>query len=317
MPIAGLLRESELTPEAARRQVTKFHRQTTLGRAVEVAGVGLHTGNQVAVRLTPAPAFTGFVFRRTDLGDFDVPAAPHAVARVSYATTLMRQGVMVSTVEHLLAALVGSGVDNCIIEIDGMEVPILDGSAEGWVDLIESAGVRELEAARQFLRIRRPVDVVESHRSIRIVPADEYRISCHIDFDHPVVGSQRRSISITNGEFGPELAAARTFGFAHEVEALRQAGLIQGGSTENAIVLTPHGGMLNEVPLRWPDEFVRHKMIDIVGDLALFGMPILGHVIADRAGHALHTQLVAKVVRDESAWEIVSQPVTEAAALLS
>jgi UDP-3-O-[3-hydroxymyristoyl] N-acetylglucosamine deacetylase len=288
--------------------VTKFHRQSTLGTAVEVAGVGLHTGNQVTVRLTPAPAFTGFVFRRTDLGDFDVPAAPHAVARVSYATTLMRQGVMVSTVEHLLAALVGCGVDNCIIEIDGMEVPILDGSAEGWVDLIDEARVRELEAARQYLCIRRPVEVVEANRSIRIIPADEYRITCHIDFEHPVVGRQQRSVSITNGEFGPELAAARTFGFVHEVEALRQAGLIQGGSTENAIVLTPHGGMLNEVPLRWPDEFVRHKMIDIVGDLALFGMPVLGHVMADRAGHALHTQLVAKVVRDEAAWEIVAHP---------
>ncbi len=291
-------------------------RQTSLGSVTEVAGVGLHTGNHVTVRLTPAPAFTGFVFRRTDLGEFDVPAAPHAVARVSYATTLMRQGVMVSTVEHLLAALVGCGVDNCIVEIDGMEVPILDGSAEGWVDMIEEAGVRELEAARQYLRIQRAVEVVEANRSIRIVPADEYRITCHIDFDHPVVGSQTKSVSITAGEFARELAAARTFGFVHEVEALRQAGLIQGGSTENAIVLTPHGGMLNEVPLRWPDEFVRHKMIDIVGDLALFGMPVLGHVVADRAGHALHTQLVAKVVRDEAAWEIVAHPAPSSVAVV-
>lgn len=295
--------------------MTHVNRQTTLEASAEVAGVGLHTGNHVAVRLTPAPAFTGFVFRRTDLGEFDVPAAPHAVARVSYATTLMRQGVMVSTVEHLLAALVGCRIDNCIIEIDGMEVPILDGSAEGWVDLIEEAGVRQLEAARQYLCIRRPVEVVEAQRSIRIIPADEYRITCHIDFDHPVVGSQRRSVSITDGEFTSELAAARTFGFVHEIEALRQAGLIQGGSTENAIVLTPQGGMLNEVPLRWPDEFVRHKMIDIVGDLALFGMPVLGHVIADRAGHALHTQLVAKVVRDETAWEIVATPTPSIAAV--
>lgn len=267
--------------------------------------------------MTPAPAFTGYVFRRTDLGEFDVPAAPHSVARVSYATTLMRQGVMVSTVEHLLAALVGCRVDNCIVEIDGMEVPILDGSAEGWVDLIEDAGVRELEAARQFLRICRPVEIVEAHRSIRIEPAEEYRITCRIEFDHPVVGNQRRSVSITDGEFVSELAAARTFGFVHEIEALRQAGLVQGGSTENAIVLTPQGGMLNEVPLRWPDEFVRHKMIDIVGDLALFGMPVLGHVIADRAGHALHTQLVAKVARDESAWMIVSSQIPDAAGALS
>lgn len=260
------------------------------------------------MRLTPAPAFTGYVFRRVDLGGFDVPATPTSVARVSYATTLMRQGVMVSTVEHLLAALVGLGVDNCIVEIDGMEVPILDGSAEEWVDLVESAGIATLEAERHYLRILEPVEVAEPNRTIRIEPADEYRVTCTIDFDHPVVGLQTRSTSISRGEFAADLAPARTFGFLAEVEALRAAGLIQGGSLENAIVLTPEGGMLNDVGLRWPDEFVRHKIVDIVGDLALFGMPILGHVVADRAGHALHTQLVAKVVRDETAWEICSAP---------
>ena len=279
-------------------------RQTTLSATATAAGVGLHTGNHVTVRLGPAPAFTGFVFRRTDLGGFDVPATPSSVARVAYATTLMRQGVMISTVEHLLAALVGMGVDNCVVELDGLEVPILDGSAEGWVDAIESAGVTRLEAERHYLRIVRPVEVVEPNRSIRIEPADEYRVSCRIDFDNPSVGRQHRSVSIRGGEFAAELAAARTFTFLAEVEALRAAGLIKGGSLENAIVLTPDGGMLNEVGPRWPDEFVRHKMIDIVGDLALFGLPVLGHVVADRAGHALHTELVAKVARDERAWEI-------------
>jgi len=281
-------------------------RQTTLGDSVSASGVGLHTGQQVHVRLSPAPAFAGYVFRRVDLDGFEVPAVPGSVARVSYATTLMRQGVMVATVEHLLAALVGSGVDNCIIEIDGMEVPILDGSAEPWVDRIESAGIVQLEAGRQFLKIRKPVEVVESNRSIRIEPCDEYRVTCRIDFDNPFVGRQERTVSITNGEFVSHLAAARTFTFLHEVEALRAAGLIQGGSLDNAIVLTPEGGMLNDVGLRWPDEFVRHKMLDLVGDLALFGLHVHGHVIADRAGHALHTQLVAKVVRDESAWEITT-----------
>jgi UDP-3-O-[3-hydroxymyristoyl] N-acetylglucosamine deacetylase len=285
-------------------QRARVDRQTTLTRAATAAGVGLHTGTHVSVRLAPAPAFTGYVFRRTDLGGFDIPAAPNSVARVAYATTLMRQGVMISTVEHLLAALVGMGVDNCVVELDGMEVPILDGSAELWVDAIESAGVAELEAERHYLRVLRPVEVVEPNRTIRIEPADEYRVTCQIDFDNPSVGRQRRSVSISGGEFAPHLAAARTFTFLNEVEALRAAGLIKGGSLENAIVLTPDGGTLNEVGLRWPDEFVRHKMIDIVGDLALFGLPVLGHVIADRAGHALHTQLVAKVARDEEAWEI-------------
>jgi UDP-3-O-[3-hydroxymyristoyl] N-acetylglucosamine deacetylase len=294
-----------INSERERGDVAK---QTTLGSAVSASGVGLHTGQDVNLRLTPAPAFTGYIFRRVDLGGFDVPAAPGNVARVSYATTLMRQGVMVSTVEHLLAALVGMGVDNCVVELDGMEVPILDGSAEEWVDAVDRAGVVELEAARQFLRILRPVEVKEAHRSIRIEPAEEYRVTCEIEFDHPVVGHQTRSASITNGDFARDLAPARTFGFLAEVEALRAAGLIQGGSLENAIVLTPEGGMLNDVGLRWRDEFVRHKIVDIVGDLALFGLPVLGHVVADRAGHALHTQLVAKVVRDESAWELSSSP---------
>ena len=278
--------------------------QTTLGGVAAASGVGLHSGASVSVRLTPAPAFTGYVFRRVDLDGFDVQATPGSVARVAYATTLMRQGVMISTVEHLLAALVGCGVDNCIVEIDGLEVPILDGSAEPWVDAIESAGIAELGVERHYLRVLRSVEVVEANREIRIEPADEYRVTCHIDFDNASVGRQSRSVSLTDGGFARELAAARTFTFVHEVEALRAAGLIKGGSLENAIVLTPEGGMLNDVGLRWSDEFVRHKMIDIVGDLALLGLPVLGHVVADRAGHALHTQLVATLARDESAWEI-------------
>jgi UDP-3-O-[3-hydroxymyristoyl] N-acetylglucosamine deacetylase len=278
--------------------------QTTLCTGVETAGVGLHTGAHVRARLVPAPAFTGYLFRRTDLGGFEVPATPSSVARVAYATTLMKQGVMVSTVEHLLAALVGMGIDNCVIELDGMEVPILDGSSEGWVDLVEDAGIVTLEAERQYLRIRETVEVAEAHRSIRIEPADEFRVTCRIDFAHAAVGAQERTVALSDGQFARELAAARTFGFLHEVEALRAAGLIRGGSVDNAIVLTPNGGMLNEVALRWSDEFVRHKIIDIIGDLALFGMPVLGHVVADKAGHALHTQLVANVLRDERSWSV-------------
>lgn len=279
--------------------------QTTLAETVSISGHGLHTGEPSRVTLKPAPAYTGYIFRRTDLNDFEISASPQHVARVSYATTLMRQGVMISTVEHLLGALSGSGVDNCIIDIDSLEVPILDGSAEPFIELIERAGKLRLEAPRQFLRILKRIEVVQGNRRMRVSPADRFIISCLIDFSHPMIGTQRRSIEITDGQFAHELAAARTFGFAHEVDALRNLGLIRGGSLDNAVVLSPEGGVMNKEGLRFTDEFVRHKMIDIIGDLALFGLPILGHVEAERTGHGVHTALVARVLRDDSAWEII------------
>lgn len=278
--------------------------QTTLGRAVSASGHGLHTGEPVSITLKPAPAYTGYVFRRTDLNNFEIPAAPQYVARVSYATTLMRQGVMIATVEHLLAALAGSHVDNCIIEIDSLEVPILDGSAEPFIDLIEQAGRAELEAPRQFLRVLKRVDVVDGNRRMSISPAAQFSVACLIEFPHPLIGTQRYDIHLVNGQFTQEIASARTFGFLNEIDALRGSGLIRGGSLENAVVLTPEGGILNGEGLRYTDEFVRHKIIDIIGDLALFGMPVLGRVEAERTGHGVHTALVSRVLRDDSAWEI-------------
>lgn len=290
----------------------ELDRQTTLRREVSISGHGLHTGQRSRITLRPAPAYTGYVFRRTDLNNFEIPAAPQFVARVSYATTLMRQGVMIATVEHLLAALAGSHIDNCTIDVDSLEVPIIDGSAEPFIEMIEEAGVAVLEAPRQFLRVLKRVEVSQGNRSMSISPAPALKISCMIEFPHPMIGTQRRDIEIVDGQFAEHLAAARTFGHLEEIESLRNLGLTRGGSLENAIVLTPEGGILNREGLRFSDEFVRHKIIDIIGDLALFGMPVLGLVEAERSGHGIHTALVSRVLRDESAWEITDSALLSA-----
>lgn len=279
-------------------------KQTTLASEVSASGHGLHTGEKVHLTLRPAPAYSGYVFRRTDLNNFEIPAAPQYVARVSYATTLMKQGVMIATVEHLLSALRGSHVDNCVIELDSLEVPILDGSAEEFVELIEQAGISELEAPRQFLRILKRVEVQDGNRRMSISPAEQFSVSCLIEFPHPMIGTQRKRVELFDGQYVREVAAARTFGFLAEIEALRDSGLIRGGSLDNAVVLTPEGGVLNTEGLRFADEFVRHKILDILGDLSLFGMPVLGHVEAERTGHGVHTALVSRVLHDDTAWEI-------------
>jgi len=288
-------------------------KQTTLGDVVQTKGIGLHTAVPVQIRLLPAPPDTGYVFRRTDLGDFEIPATVESVAHCSYATTLMRTGVMLSTVEHLLSALRGCGVDNAYVEVDNLEVPIMDGSSEAFAEMIETAGLVEQPLARRALMVRQTVSVAAGDRRISIEPADAYEIDCLIDFRHPLIGIQHRSVVLDNGSFARDIASARTFGFIEEVEALRRANLIRGGSLDNAIVLTKHG-MLNETGLRFPDEFVRHKILDIVGDLALLGMSLLGRVKAERSGHLLHASLMSALLRNRAAWEIIDLPVTEPAA---
>jgi UDP-3-O-[3-hydroxymyristoyl] N-acetylglucosamine deacetylase len=279
-------------------------RQTTLGSSVETEGVGLHTAVPVHLRLVPAPPDTGYVFRRTDLGGFEIPATVESVAHCGYATTLMRTGVMLSTVEHLLSALRGLGVDNVYIEVDNLEIPILDGSAEIFAEMIERAGIISQPLARRALLVRERVAFEQGNRRIRVEPGDHYQIDCLIDFPHPMIGVQQFSLHLDNGAFSKEIAAARTFGFTGEIEALRRANLIRGGSLDNAIVLTPEG-MLNKTGLRFRDEFVRHKILDIIGDLALLGMPILGRVVAERSGHIMHAGLMSKLLRVRSAWDIV------------
>jgi UDP-3-O-[3-hydroxymyristoyl] N-acetylglucosamine deacetylase len=284
-------------------------KQTTIAVPIETSGLGLHTAVPVRLRLRPAPPDTGHVFVRTDLDDFEIPASVECIAHCSYATTLMRTGVMLSTVEHLLAALRGLGVDNAYIEVDNLELPIMDGSSDEFAEMILRAGIVEQPAARRALRVRRRVEVEQGARRISVEPFEAWEIVCMIDFAHPLIGVQRMSFDVLDAEaFRREIAGARTFGFTEEIEALRRANLIRGGSLDNAIVLTPDG-MLNETPLRCADEFVRHKILDIIGDLALLGIPLLGRVRAERSGHLLHAALMSKLLRDETAWEIVDMPV--------
>jgi UDP-3-O-[3-hydroxymyristoyl] N-acetylglucosamine deacetylase len=279
--------------------------QTTIQREVASEGVGLHTGVFGHLRLRPAPADTGIVFRRTDLDDFLIEASGRNVARVSYATSLMKQGVLLSTTEHLLAAIYSYGLDNVFIDIDAIEVPILDGSAEPFLQLLDAAGIRKLRRRRRYLKILRPVEVIEADRRIGIYPADEFHVECYVDFPHPLVGAQQIEMTVRPDSFRTLLARARTFCFERDIEPLRSMGLIRGGSLDNAIVLTDDG-VLNG-PLRYPDEFGRHKALDLIGDLALAGLPLLGRVRAHKAGHALHTQLVSKVLADPSSSIITTE----------
>jgi UDP-3-O-[3-hydroxymyristoyl] N-acetylglucosamine deacetylase len=279
--------------------------QTTIAREARTEGVGLHTGVFGHVRLLPAPADTGIVFRRNDLDNFPIEAQGHNVARVSYATSLMKQGVLLSTTEHLLAAIYSCGIDNIYIEIDSIEVPILDGSAEPFMQMLEHAGVRKLRRKRRYLKVLQPLEVVEGDRRIGIYPADEFRVRCYVDFPHPLVGQQEVELVVTPDMFRHLLARARTFCFERDIEPLREMGLIRGGSLENAIVLTKDGVMNG--PLRFPDEFGRHKALDLIGDLALAGLPLLARVEAHKAGHALHTQLVSRLLTDPSLWTITTE----------
>ncbi len=289
-------------------------KKTTLAAPVSTKGIGLHTAVPVTVSLMPAPPDTGYVFRRTDLGGFEIPATVESVAHCSYATTLMRTGVMLSTVEHLLSALRGCGVDNAYVDVDNLEIPIMDGSAETFAEMIESAGLVEQSTARRALMVRERVTVESGNRRISLEPAETYEIDCLIDFQHPLIGIQHRRLVLENGSFGRDIASARTFGFIEEVEALRRANLIRGGSLENAIVLTKTG-MLNETGLRFSDEFVRHKILDIIGDFALLGMTLQGRVKAERSGHLLHAALMSSLLRNRKAWEIVDLPVRAPAAV--
>jgi UDP-3-O-[3-hydroxymyristoyl] N-acetylglucosamine deacetylase len=268
---------------------------------VTSAGVGLHSGAPVTLRILPAPAGTGIVFRRTDLDGFEIEASGRNVARVSYATSLMKKGVLISTTEHLLSAFIGAGIDNAIVELDNLELPILDGSARPFVEMIQKAGIRKQRKTRTYLRIVREVELREGDKFIAVYPANTYSVSYSINFPHPKIGRQTFRVQLTNGSYVREIAPARTFGFMHEAEAMRQQGLIRGASTDNAIVLS-RDAVLNP-PLRFADEFVRHKVLDLIGDLALIGKQVLGSVVADRAGHAMHTALVSRILRDKSYWE--------------
>lgn len=272
--------------------------ERTIRNPATCSGVGLHSGAPVHLRICPAPAATGIVFRRTDLDGFEVEAVGSNVAKVSYATSLMKKGVLISTTEHLLSAFIGMGVDNAIVELDNLEVPILDGSAQPFVEMINKAGIRQQRRKRSYLKILRPYEMREGDKFIGVYPAERYSVSYAIDFPHPLIGSEHFQVELTNGCYVREIAAARTFGFLEQQSAMLNMGLIRGASRENCVVLTPDG--IDNPPLRFRDEFVRHKVLDLIGDLALFGKRILGYVKADRAGHALHTAIVSRILRDQS-----------------
>ncbi len=280
----------------------RLQRQT-IGRPVTIEGVGLHTGERVRLRLVPAPAKTGIVFARTDLDGVRIPATLEHAGPSFYATVLTDGEHQVSTIEHLMAALYALQVDDAVCELDGPEVPILDGSSRPFVDRILEAGRRDLDVPREYINLIRPVELEHEDKRIAAFPCREYRVTYAIEFDHPRLGYQELTASLWGADaFREKLAPARTFTFEAEVEALRARGLALGGSLENAVVLGPDG-ILND-SLRFPDEFVRHKMLDLTGDLSLLGLPLRAHVVAFRAGHDLHGRL-ARAIRDTpDAWYV-------------
>jgi UDP-3-O-[3-hydroxymyristoyl] N-acetylglucosamine deacetylase len=281
--------------------------QHTLKSEVCLSGIGLHTGVTVNLRLCPAPAHSGIVFKRTDLDGFTIEAQSRHVARVSYATSLMKKGVLISTTEHLLSALAGLGVDNAVVEIDNLELPIVDGSALPFVKLIRQAGLRPQRARRTYAKILKPLELVDGSKRIAVYPADTFAVSYSISFPHPIIGAETMDFTPSAGSYENDVAPARTFGFLAEVEMLLKSGLVKGGSLENVVVLDQER-VLNPEGLRFPDEFCRHKVLDLIGDISLFGRPLIGHVVADRAGHAMHAQLVSQLLRQKDCWALTTDP---------
>ena len=282
--------------------------QQTIAEKIACTGIGLHSGEPVELTLSPALADTGVVFvRRQGQTAVEIPAREEFVSSTANATTLSRDGATVATVEHLLAALRARGVDNVRVEVDGPEIPAMDGSAAAFDYLIRTSGLFVQPRPRSVLTVRRPVSYADGLHSIRIEPARVFRISYAVDFAHPAIGRQELEIEdLTAACFEKELACARTFGFLDEVDALRRVGLARGASLKNTVVLDD-SGVMNEGGLRWPDEFVRHKVLDLLGDLALIGHPIRGHVRVERGGHSIHRALLRELREHPEAWKLIEQ----------
>lgn len=283
-------------------------RQRTLRNAIKATGVGLHTGEKVYLTLTPAPVNAGIVFRRVDLDPVvEIPARAENVGDTTLSTTLFADGERVSTVEHLLAAMAGLGIDNAFIDVSASEVPIMDGSAGPFVFLIQSAGIEEQNAAKKFIRIKRPVTVEDGDKVASLLPFDGFKVSFSIDFDHPVFRdrSPHAEIDFSTTSFVREVSRARTFGFMHEIEYLRSQGLARGGSVDNAIVVDEYR-ILNQDGLRYDDEFVKHKILDAIGDLYLLGHSLIGEFRAYKSGHALNNASLRALIAQPDAWEMVT-----------
>ena len=283
-------------------------RQRTLKNVIRATGVGLHTGEKVFLTLRPAAVNTGVVFRRIDLKPVvDVEAILDNVSNTRMSTTLERDGVRISTVEHLMSAFAGLGIDNVFVDLTAAEVPIMDGSAGPFVFLIESAGIEEQRAPKQFIRIKQSVEICDGDKWAKFDPYDGFKVDLTIDFDHPAVQSsqQHASIDFLESSFIKDVSRARTFGFLDEVEALQEAGLARGGSLDNAIVMDAFH-ILNDEGLRYRDEFVKHKILDAVGDLYLLGHLLVGAFSAHKSGHSMNNRLLRRLLETESAWEYVS-----------
>ncbi len=284
-------------------------RQRTLREKVSVSGIGVHTGNLITIEVLPAPEDTGITFIRTDVPKgAELRAHVDNVVDTTLATTLATgtngSRVSVSTVEHLLAAFTGLGIDNARVYIDGPEVPILDGSAAPFVAIFKAAGIESQRKPKRFIAIKKEVRISEGGKEARITPASRFKITCSVDYDHPLIPPMPFTFEASERAFERDISRARTFGFLKDVEALRARGLARGGSLENAVVIDEYR-VMNPEGLRYPDEFVRHKILDCIGDLSLFGMPVLGRVHTKCPGHTLNTQLVRKVLAQPSAYEIV------------
>ncbi len=283
-------------------------KQHTLKNAIRATGVGLHTGEKVFLTLKPSLADTGITFRRTDLAHLtDIPARPENVTDTRLSTTLEVGTARVSTVEHLMSAFAGLGIDNAVVELTAGEVPIMDGSASPFVFLIQSAGIEEQDAARQFIRIRKPIRVEDGDKWATFEPWDGFMVSFTIDFDHPTLRGSKQvtQVDFASTSFVKEVSRARTFGFMRDLESMRKAGLARGGGLDNAIVMDGYR-VLNEEGLRYEDEFVRHKVLDAVGDLYLLGHPVIGAFSAYKSGHALNNKLVRALLADRDAWEFTT-----------
>ncbi len=283
-------------------------KQRTLRNAIKATGVGLHTGQKVYLTLRPAPVDTGIVFRRVDLTPVvEIKARAENVGDTELSTTLVKGDVRVSTVEHLLSAMAGLGIDNAYVELSAPEVPIMDGSAGPFVFLIQSAGIEEQEAPKRFIRIKKPVRVEMGDKVASFLPFDGFKVCFGIEFDHPVFRGRRlqAEVDFSTTSFVKEISRARTFGFMHEIEYLRSKGLAQGGSVDNAIVVDEYR-ILNEDGLRYEDEFVKHKILDAIGDLYLLGNSLIGEFQAYKSGHALNNQLLRALIAQRDAWEVVT-----------
>lgn len=283
--------------------MAKFYLQKTLSQKVSVSGTGMHSGKKTNLTINPAPENHGIKFRRRDLpGTQDIQAIFKLVVDTSLATVLGTNGAIVSTIEHLMASFAGLGIDNALVEVDDYEIPIMDGSAWVFTKLIEEAGIKELKAPQHFIIVKKKVEVIEEDKSVIIYPESSFKITCRIDFNNTLIGKQEVIFDRMKNNFGKEISKARTFGFVKDLELLKRFSLGRGGSLDNAVVID-HNRILNEEGLRYPDEFVRHKLLDSLGDFSLLGMPIQGHIVTHKSGHALNHLFIKTLLKNKDAWE--------------